>query len=173
MTGLRPWETTSLQVGGGPRYTITATPCVHLPGGERIGFAVTTDHFGTTENKPNALHFSGDTIYIEELAVLREKFHISIALFNIGKAMVPKADGSLLQITMDSTQAAKLSRDIGADMVVPLHFEGWNHFKESRDELLKVLKDNGVGDRLRCSSLESQPRSPETQRRPTGQGRAN
>lgn len=62
------------------------------------------------ENKPNALYFSGDTVYIEELAVLREKFHVSIALFNIGKAMVPKPDGSMLQITMDGKQAARLSQ---------------------------------------------------------------
>ena len=150
ITGLRPWETTSLQIGGGgPRYTITATPCVHLPGGECIGFVITADHFGTTENKPNALYFSGDTVHIEELAVLREKFHIPIALFNIGKAMVPKPDGSMLQITMDGTQAAKLARDIDADVVVPLHFEGWNHFKEGKEDLLEVLKNEGVGDRFK------------------------
>jgi hypothetical protein len=80
VTGLRPWETTSLQIGGGGlRYTITATPSVHLPGGECIGFVVTADHFGTMDDKPNALYFSGDAVYIEELAVLREKFHISVA----------------------------------------------------------------------------------------------
>jgi L-ascorbate metabolism protein UlaG (beta-lactamase superfamily) len=62
--------------------------------------------------------------------------------------MVPKPDGSMLQTTMDGKQAAKLSRSINAHVVVPLHFEGWNHFNESRDELLRVLKDEGVGDRF-------------------------
>lgn len=63
---------------------------------------------------------------------------------NLGKTMVPKPDGSMLQITMDAKQGVRLMKDVGAEVVVPLHFEGWNHFKESRDGMLGVLKEKCV-----------------------------
>ena len=94
--GLRPWEVTTVQVGGGPRYEITATPCEHLPPDQCIGFIVTAEHFGTSDGKPNALYLSGDTIYLEELPKIKDRFSVSVALFNVGKAMVPKAGGGML-----------------------------------------------------------------------------
>jgi hypothetical protein len=30
--------------------------------------------FGTTDGKPNAIYFSGDTIYLPELAKMKERF---------------------------------------------------------------------------------------------------
>lgn len=147
--GMKPWETVSLQVGGGPRYEITATPCQHLPGGECLGFIVTAEHFGTSDGKPNAVYFSGDTVYIEELAKIKDRFHVSVALFSLGKAMVPKPGGGMLQITMDSKQAVQLMRDIEPDVVIPLHFEGWSLFKEGKSEIEEVVKEEGVEDKFK------------------------
>ena len=47
---------------------------MHLPGGEVVGFIITAPSFGTTDGKPNAIYFSGDTIYLPELAKMRERF---------------------------------------------------------------------------------------------------
>lgn len=36
---------------------------------------------------------------------------------------------------MDGAQAVRLAKTVGADTVLPLHFEGWNHFKEDKQNL--------------------------------------
>ena len=148
--GLKPWETVAIQVAGGPKYEITGTPCVHLPGGQCIGFIVNAKHFGSSNGKPNVLYFSGDTIYMSELSTIKDRFSVQIALFNIGKASVPKpSGGGMLQITMDGEQAMHLARDIDLEVVVPMHFEGWKHFLEGGEALRKVLEKENVGNKFR------------------------
>lgn len=147
--GMKPWESVSFQIGGGQCYEITATPCQHLPGGECLGFIITAEHFGTSNGKPNAVYLSGDTVYIEELARIKDRFHVSVALFNLGKAMVPKPGGGMLQITMDGEQAVQLTRDIEPDVVIPLHFEGWSLFKEGKDAIEEVLKKEGIENKFK------------------------
>ena len=148
--GLRAWETTTIQVGGGPRYEITATPCEHLPGGQCVGFVITAEHLGMSDGKPNALYFSGDTTYLEELAQIKDRFSVAVALFNLGKATVPTpGGGGVLQITMDGEQAVRLSHDIEPRVVVPMHFEGWNHFEEGKQALQEVFGKAGVEDKFK------------------------
>ncbi|KAK8135556.1 Zn-dependent hydrolases of the beta-lactamase fold [Apiospora sp. TS-2023a] len=149
--GLKPWETVPLIIGG-RRFEVTATPCQHLPGGECNGFIITEPEFGNTigddgVSRPNAIYFSGDTVYLEELAQMRGRFHISLALFNVGAAAVVPPGGKAgepLLITMDGRQAARLFREIGADVLVPMHFESWDHFTEGRDELAAAFESEGV-----------------------------
>ncbi|OLN86145.1 hypothetical protein CCHL11_05310 [Colletotrichum chlorophyti] len=142
--GLRPWETVALNLGG-TEFKVTGTPCEHLPGGEVTGFLLTAAHFGQTNGLPNAIYFSGDTVYIEELARIRSKFHVSVALLNIGAATAPVSDPPL-QITLDGKQAARLFRDIGADILVPMHYESWGHFTENGDQLRKAFEEEGIAE---------------------------
>ncbi|KAI3321128.1 Metallo-hydrolase/oxidoreductase [Xylariaceae sp. AK1471] len=147
---LAPWDTTILELGG-RRFEITATPCQHLPGGECIGFLLSESSFGhNADGKPNVIYFSGDTVYFPELSnTIRERWHVSLALLNLGGAAVPVAgEDGLLQITMDGKQAAQLAREIGADVLVPMHYKGWNHFKESTEHLKKALDEGGVADKV-------------------------
>ncbi|KAK0632591.1 beta-lactamase superfamily domain-containing protein [Immersiella caudata] len=144
---LLPWESTTLKLGG-RIFTITGTPCVHLPGGEVVGFIITTPEFGETDGLPNAIYFSGDTIYLEELAKIKEKWHVSVALLNIGNVLVPHPEGGVLQITMAGVDAARLFREIGADVLVPLHFESWAHFTEGKEGLKEVLEKEGLKDKV-------------------------
>ncbi|KAK8855080.1 zn-dependent hydrolases of the beta-lactamase protein [Apiospora arundinis] len=154
VVGLKAWETVPLVIGG-RHFEVTATPCQHLPGGECNGFIVTAPEFGTTTrddgvSRPNAIYFSGDTVYLEELTQMRERFHISLALFNIGAAAVmpPGGGGEPLLITMDGKQAARLFREIGADVLVPMHFESWDHFTEGRDGLEEAFRSEGVLEKV-------------------------
>jgi L-ascorbate metabolism protein UlaG (beta-lactamase superfamily) len=130
-------------------FQITATPCVHYPGHECTGLILTTPDFGETDGLPNAIYFSGDTVYVSELAEMRKKFHIKIALFNVGAAFVPHPDsGELIQITMCGKQAAQLFREIGAEILVPMHFESWKHFTEFGQELRASFEKGDVIDRV-------------------------
>ncbi|KAK0455610.1 putative Zn-dependent hydrolases of the beta-lactamase protein [Desarmillaria tabescens] len=130
--GIRPWETVLLEVGGK---------------GECTGFILTAPEFGSTDGLPNAIYFSGDTVYIEELAEMCNKFHIVVAVLNLGAAKAPLPDGPL-QITMDGKQAARLFREIKADILVPMHYESWNHFTQFGKELAKVFEEEGIQDKV-------------------------
>lgn len=143
--GIRPWETVLLELGG-KRFDVTATPCQHMPGGECIGFVVTTADFGTTEGKPNAVYFSGDTVYIPELTEVGKRFHILVALLNLGSAVARLPDGPV-QITMDAKQAAQLIREIGAERFVPMHYESWEHFTQKGPEVRTALQEEDVHNR--------------------------
>ncbi|KAI8628372.1 Metallo-hydrolase/oxidoreductase [Xylariaceae sp. FL1651] len=143
--GLAPWETTILEMGG-RRFEVTGTPCEHLPGGECTGFIMTEPSFGrSADGKPNAIYFSGDTVYFPELTQIRERWNISLALLNLGAASVrPPGSEALLMITMDGKQAVQLVRDLGVEVVVPMHFENWDHFKEDRESLKRAIEEGGI-----------------------------
>lgn len=155
VVALKPWETAPLIIGG-CRFEVTATPCQHLPGGECTGFIVTASEFGITTgddgvSRPNAIYFSGDTVYLEELAQMRERFHISLALLNIGAAAVVPPGGETgepLLITMNGRQAAQLFKEIEADILVPMHFEAWDHFTEGSVELAAAFQSERVLEKV-------------------------
>jgi L-ascorbate metabolism protein UlaG (beta-lactamase superfamily) len=145
--GMKPWETVSVNIGGKP-FEVTATPCQHLPGGECTGFVLTTPSFGTNlDGTPNAIWFSGDTVYFEELDQIASKFHIVVAICNLGDARVPLPEGPL-QITMDGKQAADMLRSFKADILVPMHYESWGHFTQGGNELAKVFAEEGIEDQV-------------------------
>lgn len=149
VVGLGPWETADLRAGG-RNFRVIGTPCIHLPGGECTGFVVECEEFGVgSDGKPNAIYFSGDTIYVEEAARgLREKWNVVVALMNLGRAKIPLPEEKL-QITMDGAQAAKLFREIGAEVLIPMHFESWGHFTQFGGELKEIFKQEGLEESVR------------------------
>ncbi|KAJ5360189.1 Zn-dependent hydrolases of the beta-lactamase protein [Penicillium concentricum] len=146
--GRHPWETASVVLGG-QKYEVTATPCQHLPGGECTGFILTKAEFGVSaDGRPNAIYFTGDTVYIDELAKIPEKFHIVAAVMNLGSAFAAMPDGPL-QITMDGKQAAHLFHTIKADYLVPMHYESWGHFTQFGKDLVGEFQEEGIIDNVR------------------------
>lgn len=144
--GMSPWETSTFTIGG-VQFEVTATPCQHLPGGECIGFVLSGPNFGQTDGKPNGIYFSGDTVYIEDLAAIKTKYNIRAALLNLGAASVAVNDPPL-QITMDSAQAVHLIRDIDPDVVIPMHCDGWGHFSEDSSKAAKVFEAENIKDKI-------------------------
>ncbi|OAA57185.1 Zn-dependent hydrolase [Cordyceps fumosorosea ARSEF 2679] len=145
--GMAPWETVSFSVGK-VQFDLTATPCQHLPGGECVGFVISGPDFGAMDGKPNGIYFSGDTVYFEELATIRDKFNIQAALINLGAATVPAGDPPL-KITMDSADAVQLLQSIGANIAIPMHCDGWSHFAENGAQAAKVFEEKGVNEIIR------------------------
>ncbi|RMJ24782.1 hypothetical protein PHISP_04331 [Aspergillus sp. HF37] len=148
VTGLKPWETVTSTIGG-KEFRITGTPCKHFPVGEVTGFLLETDSFGVDEasGKPNAIYFSGDTVYIDELKEIKDRVHVMAAVLNLGNATFEFPIGPI-QITMDGKQAVRLVREIGADIMVPMHFEDWEHFTEHGKDLAKIFDEEGIMDKV-------------------------
>jgi L-ascorbate metabolism protein UlaG (beta-lactamase superfamily) len=50
---------------------------------------------------------------------------------------------------MDGRQAARLLKDLKADVLVPMHYESWDHFKQGGNELAQEFKEEGVLEKVR------------------------
>ncbi|KAJ5160494.1 uncharacterized protein N7482_007498 [Penicillium canariense] len=149
--GMKPWETMSITIAG-QNFKVIATPTQHLPGGECTGFIVTGENFGQgRDGLPNAVYFTGDTVHISELKEIANQYHIKAAVMNLGNVIVPNvADPTAppIQITMDGKSAARLFRDIKAEVLIPMHYESWGHFTQFGAELRQVFEKEGISDKI-------------------------
>ena len=71
---------------------------------------------------------------------------LGIAILNAGAAQLPKCDRAYLTLSAD--HAADVSKVLRTRMVIPLHFEGWDHVTQGAGELEAVSSGNGIADRL-------------------------
>jgi L-ascorbate metabolism protein UlaG (beta-lactamase superfamily) len=134
-TGLAPGETTEL-----PSMRVTATPARHGPeGGDRgpvIGFLLDEE-----------IWFSGDTVWYDGVQDLAARATITVALLCLGAAVV-KAAGEH-PLTFTAAEAVSVARAMPKATIVPLHFEGWEHFSQSREDVEREFAAAGLADRLR------------------------
>ncbi|MCX4545708.1 MBL fold metallo-hydrolase [Streptomyces sp. NBC_01565] len=146
--GLAPWSSYELTVRG-TTLRITATPGVHGPVGDVIGFVVEVEGGGggRAGGEAEALYISGDTVYVDALDEIARRFRIGTALLHLGAARIAAfGDGRL--ITMDAAQGAALTRSLGAHTAVPLHYASWEHFTEDREQITDAFGAAGLADRL-------------------------
>jgi L-ascorbate metabolism protein UlaG (beta-lactamase superfamily) len=121
--GLRPWETTRLG-----SIEIVATPCRHGPRllkpvfGEVIGFALRWDD-GT-------LWISGDTVMYDGVRSVAERLTVDTAIVHLGRVQFGVTGP--LRYTLSAREAIELCRLIRPRTVIPIHYEGWSHFREGR-----------------------------------------
>ncbi|EPQ32125.1 uncharacterized protein PFL1_00322 [Pseudozyma flocculosa PF-1] len=142
--GLGGWQSKLVKVGG-KDFSITAIPCVHKSSSACIGFVIESPSFGETDGLPNAIYYTGDTILFDELYKVKDKWHVSLLLINLGRAEAPVgAEGSMEPITMDSRAAVELIQQIKPDVVVPQHFDSWAHFAERSDQVKKNWAEAGI-----------------------------
>jgi len=52
-------------------------------------------------------------------------------------------------LTMTVEEGLKLARLFDNATIVPMHFEGWEHFSESKTEIERKFKDADLTNRLR------------------------
>lgn len=143
--GLEPWQSVDVIVGD-RHLRITATPARHgPPAGDRgpvIGFVV-----ALADDRAHAVYFSGDTVWYEGIAEVSRRFTPAVALLCLGAACVPAVGPS--HLTFTAAEAVEVARAFKEAAIVPLHFEGWAHFSESRAEIGRAFADAHLGDRLR------------------------
>jgi L-ascorbate metabolism protein UlaG (beta-lactamase superfamily) len=90
---------------------------------------------------------SGDTVWYEGVAEVGRRFKIDIAILFLGAAVVPEVGPAHLTFTADeAVQAAQVFLDA---MIVPVHYEGWAHFSQSRLEFEQTFAKAGVSERVK------------------------
>jgi len=132
--GLEPWATTRLEAPGRPTIEITATPCRHGPPlshpivGDVIGFALRWEG-----QEHGVLWISGDTVLYDGVRQVAERLDVDTAVLHLGGVRFPVSGP--LHYTMTAAQAVELCGLIRPRTVIPIHYEGWKHFREGREAI--------------------------------------
>lgn len=143
--GLDDWQTTELVSPTGARVRVTATPARHGPPGSLpfvgkvIGFVL--------EHEGAALYISGDTVLFRGVREVARRFRIGVALLHCGEARLPIMGP--FRLTMNGAQAARAAKLLDAPTIVPIHYDGWTHFREPRAAAEAAFAAAGVADRVR------------------------
>jgi L-ascorbate metabolism protein UlaG (beta-lactamase superfamily) len=77
------------------------------------------------------LWISGDTVLFDGVRQVAERLEIDTAILHLGGVRFPITGP--LRYTMTADDAVELCRLIAARAVVPVHYEGWSHFRQGRD----------------------------------------
>ena len=134
--GLDDWE--SHQLGA---VTVTVVPALHGPPGSEARVGPVVGFILEAEGEPT-VYVSGDNASLPLVEHIASRFpSIDIAVLFAGAARVPGIDAPL---TMTSTDAATAARILGAQRVVGLHTDDWQHFSETRDDLEAAFADTGL-----------------------------
>lgn len=136
--GLEPWASTRLEAPGRPSIEITATPCRHGPPlsrpivGDVVGFALRWDG-----QEHGVLWVSGDTVLYDGVRQVAERLQIGTALLHLGGVRFPISGP--LRYTMNAREAVELCQLVQPRTVIPIHYEGWKHFRQGREAIEREL----------------------------------
>src|SRR5579883_1141384 len=142
--GLAPGASAELSRPDGTSLTITATPARHGPAGieplvgEVIGFVLSA-----AWSRP--IYITGDTVWYDGVADVARRFHAGLVLLFAGAA---RTRGPF-HLTMDVNDAIETAHAFPDAIIVPVHHEGWEHFSQSGDDLVRSFQALGIGPRLR------------------------
>ncbi len=136
--GLEPWQTTTLEAEGKAPLEVTATPCRHGPPlshpivGDVIGFGLRPEG-----EQRQAVWISGDTVLYEGLRAAAARLEVDVALLHLGGVRFPISGP--LRYTMNAAEAIELTEELEPRLAVPIHYEGWKHFRQGRAEAERQL----------------------------------
>jgi L-ascorbate metabolism protein UlaG (beta-lactamase superfamily) len=136
--GLAPWESTTLEAPGKTSIEIVATPCRHGPPlsrplvGDVIGFALRWDG-----QRHGAVWISGDTVLYDGVREVPQRLSIGTAILHLGGVRFPISGP--FHYTMTAKDALELTRLAQPHTAIPIHYEGWKHFREGRDAIEREL----------------------------------
>ena len=136
--GLAPWQPTTLEAPGRPAVEITATPCRHGPPlsrpivGDVIGFALRWDG-----QEGGVLWISGDTVLYDGVREVPERLTVDVALLHLGGVRFPVTGP--IRYTMTAADAVELAALVRPRLAIPIHYEGWKHFRQGRDAVEREL----------------------------------
>jgi L-ascorbate metabolism protein UlaG (beta-lactamase superfamily) len=136
--GLDFWQSTRLEGDGKPAIEITATPCRHGPPlsrpivGDVVGFALRWDG-----QEHGVLWISGDTVLYDGVREVASRLTVDTAIVHLGGVQFPVTGP--LRYTMTARDMVELVGLIGPRVAIPLHYEGWKHFRQGRDGIEREL----------------------------------
>ncbi len=144
--GLTSWHSVDLPTLDGRVLRVTGTPARHGPvGGDRgpvTGFVL-----AQAESPRSAIYISGDSVWYEDVAEVSRRFSVQVAILFMGAARVAAAGPA--HLTFTANEGVEAARAFAGAVIIPLHYEGWEHFSESREEIQDAFAVAGLEPRLR------------------------
>jgi L-ascorbate metabolism protein UlaG (beta-lactamase superfamily) len=123
---------------------VTGVPAQHGPDGSEHLVGEVTGFVLSGEGLPT-VYVSGDNASLDVVRGIADRVGaVDVAVLFAGAARTPLVGDAYLTLTGD--EVVEAAGILGARHVVPLHFEHWAHFTESRDTLAKAL--TGLGERV-------------------------
>lgn len=144
--GFAPWATTELRGKNGAALTVTATPARHGPAGieplagDVIGFVLSSSRPGS-----RPVYVSGDTVWYDGVAEVAKRFDCGVVLPFAGAAQTRGP----FHLTMDTNDTIETARTFANALIVPVHTDGWAHFKQNAQDLRVSFEALGFAKRLR------------------------
>ena len=145
--GLAPWEAMTLEAEGRPPLEITATPCRHGPPGSHpivgdvVGFALRWEG-----QEHGALWISGDTVLYDGVREVARRLDVGTAIVHLGGVRFPVSGP--LRYTMTAQDAIELCGLLNPHAIVPLHYEGWKHFRQGREPAERAFAASALAERV-------------------------
>jgi L-ascorbate metabolism protein UlaG (beta-lactamase superfamily) len=106
-----------------------------------IGFTL-----GPSHQPEQVVYGSGDTVWYDAIEPVGQRFSVRLALLSVGAARVA-ATGNW-PLTFTAVEAVQVARSMSDALIVPLHFEGWEHFTESLAAVEAAFAAAGLTSRL-------------------------
>jgi L-ascorbate metabolism protein UlaG (beta-lactamase superfamily) len=145
--GLAPWTTAAIELEGA-RVEVTATPARHGPIGSRpivgevVGFVLRWDG-----QRRGPLYISGDTVFFRGVEDVGRRFRPGVAVLHLGGVRFGLTGP--LRYTFDGADAVRAAHALGAESIIPIHYEGWAHFREPRAGAERAFAAAGLDRRVR------------------------
>ena len=129
-----PWQTVTLTDTHGLPMRVTAIPARHGPAEIERATGEVTGWLLEWGNEPDrTLYISGDTVLFQRLEEVARRFPVNVALLHLGAAQVERFGP--VSITLTASEGAHLAALLGDAMIIPIHYEGWTHLKEGREDI--------------------------------------
>jgi len=151
--GLKDWDTHELVGDDGFKIKVQAMPARHGPPfsspivGDVIGFLLEWQG-----QQSGALYITGDTVLYDGLLEIGKRCpKIGTAIMHLGSVKFPLTFG--IKYTMTGEEAAILAQKLSIREIYPIHFEGWSHFQESKDQSHTAFQRAGLESKVHWLQL--------------------
>ena len=124
----------------------SGTPARHGPAGieplagDVIGFVLTS---AKTDSRP--IYISGDTVWYDGVAEVARRFKAGVVLPFAGAAQTRGP----FHLTMNTNDPIETACAFPDAVIVPLHTDGWAHFRQNSSDLRASFDALGFGSRLK------------------------
>jgi L-ascorbate metabolism protein UlaG (beta-lactamase superfamily) len=86
------------------------------------------------------LYLSGDTVMYRGVEEVGRRFDVDVALLHLGGVRFPISGPA--RYTMTARAARRAIESLQPRLTVPIHFEGWSHFREPEAAARAELGDS-------------------------------
>jgi L-ascorbate metabolism protein UlaG (beta-lactamase superfamily) len=93
-----------------------------------IGFALRWD-----AQQDGVLWISGDTVLYDGVRQVADRLQVDTAILHLGGVQFPITGP--VRYSMTTKDAIELCRLIRPRTAIPIHYEGWKHFKQGREAM--------------------------------------